>query len=225
MLATADSYYSGGVYFERMVVDCTVLPLAESIFDAVFCKELAHHVEDLPELFIEFHRVLKADGTLVLIEPTAPRRPGMRSMPDVGREAGLTHQDYSVKDYLSALRIAGFHVSRLRHHRRLINKKYPILRCMDVLSTRALGLNRWNGLNFAKRLRAWLLGGEVVLLARRNELTLPYAGYRSVVELSAERLDAAHAEIAAMRSQETAFLPLLEQIQIEKGLDNWIPEV
>ncbi len=216
LLATASGYfYDSRVHFQRFVADCTVLPLGESTFDAVFCKELAHHVERLKELFVEFHRVLKAGGFLVLAEPMQPRCPGAHSTPDAAKRVGLTHQDYNLDDYLTALRDAGFHVEALRHVREPINSKYPLLHQLDSVGTHLLALNSWHGLGCGKRLRARLLGGEVVLLAKRTESNASYPAHRLVKAVSADRLDNARNVIAEGEAQNVRFLPLLEKILAE----------
>ena len=217
MLAVGDSYYADGVYFERILSDCTVLPIANNTFDAVFCKELAHHVKELGALFGEFNRVLKPRGLLILVEPIKSGRPGLNTLGDPAKQAGLTHQDYTLAHYSKALRQNGFGVSRARHSRRPINKRYRVLHSVDLLSTRLFALNQWGALSAALLFRSWLVGGEIAIIARRETLSRTCAGSREIECLPANRLELAAASIAAMRSQQASLLPLLRKVYSEQS--------
>ena len=225
MLATGDCYYDSEIYFERTITDCTILPLANSTFDAVFCKELAHHVEVLQELFLEFRRVLQPGGFLILIEPVRSGRPKFRSKTDAAKEAGLTHQDYTINDYLRALRQSGFVVSELKHYRRPINKKYGVLHNIDSFVQRTFRLDCLTGPSLAKQFRAWLLGGEVALLAEAIG-SGPFCSHdRKIEKLEPTRLDVevTHQAINAMRLKQGKLLPLLKQVHGEHHLSDWQP--
>jgi len=213
-LAYGDACCGPGVRFARLVTDCSLLPIAGGAFDAVFCKELAHHVEDLAGLLAEFRRVLAPGGVLVLIEPYWPRRrPGAPAVQDPAREAGLTHQNYGLHDYLRALRRQGFRVLRLKINRAPADPADRRLRRrVEALVERPLGLCGWGGWGRLKRWRARWTGGEVLLLARRGEPAEPDRRRREIEVLSPERLDRYRDEIARMRANVPAFMELLEKI-------------
>jgi 2-polyprenyl-3-methyl-5-hydroxy-6-metoxy-1,4-benzoquinol methylase/uncharacterized protein YbaR (Trm112 family) len=113
-LAVGESYVREA-YFERVASDCSVLPYASSIFDMVLCKELAHHIDDLQTFFHELVRVLKPSGVLVLVEPFKPKfKLFSESLEyDEAKEAGLSHQDYILSDYLVGLRTIDLQVREM----------------------------------------------------------------------------------------------------------------
>jgi ubiquinone/menaquinone biosynthesis C-methylase UbiE len=39
-------------------------------FDIIRCKNVIHHIQDIRKLFLEFQRVLKINGKLIIIEPS-----------------------------------------------------------------------------------------------------------------------------------------------------------
>lgn len=51
------------------------LPCADSMFDFVCMGYALRHVEDLSKLFGEFHRVLRSDGRVLILEITRPTNP------------------------------------------------------------------------------------------------------------------------------------------------------
>ena len=212
-LASADAFFHTGINFKRIITDCSIFPFADSSFDAVFCKELAHHLEDLRWLFAEFGR-----GTLVLVEPCHARRPLMHSKPDAAIEAGLTHQDYGLKDYLSALNKEGFRVSEFKSYRKLINPdKYCFLHAVDAALVKVFCLRSWGRWNMLKQWRTNLLGGTIALLAKREEKVVKgNVCDRAIEVLSANRLGDLREAIEKTRRSVPAFLSLLEKIHIEK---------
>ena len=219
-LAYGDACFQSGVRFERIVTDCSLLPLADGSFDAVFCKELAHHVEDLPGLFRELRRVLKTNGILVLIEPCSPRRPGFQLPPDPAREAGLTHQDYGFYDYAGALEKEGFRIVEFRPYRDPVNPgRSRILHFVDAAFVRLFGLQGWSGWRALKKWRTQMLGGEVSLLARKSKAVAPGAARdREVEVLSPTRLEDYREAIDRMRQNVPAFLEMLEEVSAEREI-------
>jgi ubiquinone/menaquinone biosynthesis C-methylase UbiE len=39
-------------------------------FDQIHCKNVIHHVRSIKKLFKEFHRILRPEGEVIIIEPT-----------------------------------------------------------------------------------------------------------------------------------------------------------
>lgn len=221
LLAYGDACFQPGVTFERIVTDCSLLPLADQSFDAVFCKETAHHIEDLPEVLGEFSRVLKPGGVLVLVEPCRPRRPGVKGWGDRARAAGLTHQDYGFRDYLRAVQRAGFRVVRLKSHRPpLPPARFHLLRVLDAVLAMCFRLDGWGGWQRLKRLRAHWLGGEVTLLARKH--SAPLNGHVSVREVEivpVARLEQLREAIETKRREVPGFLRIIEAVHREDQVD------
>lgn len=46
-----------------------IIGVDDNYFDKIYCRNVIHHIPDLKKLFIEFQRVLKIDGELIIIEP------------------------------------------------------------------------------------------------------------------------------------------------------------
>jgi SAM-dependent methyltransferase len=51
------------------IYDGNTLPFANETFDGIFSSEVAEHVFNLPQIFIELNRVLKADGSILITCP------------------------------------------------------------------------------------------------------------------------------------------------------------
>lgn len=52
-----------------IVSDINKIPVADSSFDVVLCTEVLEHMTEPDLAFIEFHRLLKSDGLLILTAP------------------------------------------------------------------------------------------------------------------------------------------------------------
>lgn len=216
-LGTADALFQPGVAFERVITDCSLLPFESRSFDAVFCKELAHHLEDLPGLLSEFARVLKPKGFLMLLEPCCAQRPSRSAEVDPAVAAGLSHHEYSLCDYLDALEHADFSMLCCRSFRKPINpNKHPLLSLIDRTLIKVFGLASWGGWPWLKRRRAHLLGGSVALLAQKGDR--PVAGAvasREIKPLTTKRLEDLQDLIGEARGAAPRFLRLLQAIHVE----------
>lgn len=214
LLATGELYCKKEIYFEKLVTDCTFLPLADSCIDAIFCKELAHHLEDLNSLFSEFHRILKPNGILVLIEPMR-KVINFRPASDPAREMGLTHQNYGIQDYFLSLARNDFYVFTFKHYRYSINKVYSIFNLIYKLLVHLIKSNKWGNLNILKCFCASLVGGTVALLAKRGENRFLVLGEREIIPISIQRIQKAGNQIAKAKLQQARFLSLLEKVHSE----------
>lgn len=213
-LAYGDVVMEPGVWFERLVSDCSLLPLADGSVDAVFCKELAHHVEDLPALVAEFRRVLKAAGVLAVVEPCWARYLGAQAILDSAAEAGLTHQPYGFGDYQRALADAGFRLLRFRTYReRVAPFMSRVARVSNNVLARVFGLKGWAGWRWLKSLQARRLGGEVAVLACKT--AAPVAEVvrdRAIEVLSPKRLEDLREAIEQKRREVPAFMKILREV-------------
>jgi len=61
-------------YFPVQGYDGRHLPFESASFDLVFSSNVLEHVQDLPNLFIEMRRVLKTEGSMIHILPSASWR-------------------------------------------------------------------------------------------------------------------------------------------------------
>jgi len=92
----------------RFVTDARFAPFANETFDLVVCKEFVHHVADYPSLFQEANRILRSDGTLLLVEPT---RSIVSSLIELRRpDPHEGHEIVWLGAYREAIRQAGFEI-------------------------------------------------------------------------------------------------------------------
>ena len=49
------------------------LPFADSYFDKINCAQVLEHIEDISTTFVEFARVLKPNGTAIILEFSKPK--------------------------------------------------------------------------------------------------------------------------------------------------------
>ena len=86
------------------------LPFADSTFDLVATRFSAHHWIDVPAAMREVRRVLKADGTLVVIDAVAPESPLLDTVlqtVEILRDASHV-RDYRVSEWGAMLQAADF---------------------------------------------------------------------------------------------------------------------
>jgi uncharacterized protein YbaR (Trm112 family)/2-polyprenyl-3-methyl-5-hydroxy-6-metoxy-1,4-benzoquinol methylase len=106
VFATDYVLQNGGVFFERSIADCTLLPFRNGAFDMIFCKEVAHHIKDLDGLFSEISRIASLNSVIIVSESCKSilqraRARYKNKSKDRGAEAGLTHQNYTFFDYIT----------------------------------------------------------------------------------------------------------------------------
>jgi len=103
-----------------IVGDCSNVPLADESFDKVLCADLVEHL--YPEEYLatvrEAHRVLKADGEIIIYTPSpshffeAARRCVVHRVDGVARY-GKLHVDLKSMDYIiDSMESSGFAVQR-----------------------------------------------------------------------------------------------------------------
>ena len=86
------------------------LPFAAAEFDVVLCRFSAHHWGDLDVGLGEARRVLRPDGTAVFIDAIAPARVALDThLQAIELLRDRSHvRDYSRREWMAALRAAGF---------------------------------------------------------------------------------------------------------------------
>jgi len=92
--------------------DALALPFAEHSFDLVACRKAAHHFSDVRQAILEWRRVIKPDGKLLLVDSVASE--------DAEQDAFLQKietlrdsahkRNYSVSEWLSLLLDSGWTV-------------------------------------------------------------------------------------------------------------------
>ena len=86
------------------------LPFADATFDLVATRFSAHHWLDVSAAMREVRRVLRADGTLVVIDAIAPESPLLDTLlqtVEILRDASHV-RDYRVSEWAALLQAAGF---------------------------------------------------------------------------------------------------------------------
>lgn len=66
---TCDITYAPNLDFVFDQQKYKIINCADNSVDEIYCRNVLHHVKDLEKLFIEFRRVLKVGGRLVIVEP------------------------------------------------------------------------------------------------------------------------------------------------------------
>lgn len=86
------------------------LPLANNYFDAVLCSLVGEHLDPLPRIFREMHRVLKPGGRFIfsVYHPDMAAAGIEANFQEVDVEFRLGAYRHTVKDYLHALQNAAF---------------------------------------------------------------------------------------------------------------------
>ncbi len=163
-MLVAAGYVKRGAFFGRLVSDSGLLPFEGGFFDAIFSKELMHHVPHLSRVFEECGRVLTPGGLLVLHDPMWPLWHPVRE--DAASAQGIHHVYRHALGHLQALRRAGFHLCDVLDHRGTINpRRSRLLAALDRWLVELLGLHSWGGPLVLKLVRSTLLGGSVTTFA------------------------------------------------------------
>jgi SAM-dependent methyltransferase len=90
------------------------LPFDDGSFDIVTCRLAAHHFPDIPSALVEFRRVLKPGGRLVLCDTLAPEDETVAAYQhDLELRRDATHQrDHSPSRWAQMLVEAGLELIR-----------------------------------------------------------------------------------------------------------------
>jgi len=118
-----------------IVLDASqALPFRSGSLDRIYCFDLIEHIEDIPALMAELHRVLRPGGTVLLTtphfscanahtDPTHKHQFGWRSFDYFTAEHGLGY--YSAARFGIARRILRFHGGLLDAFVRRIAHRWP----------------------------------------------------------------------------------------------------
>ena len=155
-LETAELFFAGGIFFERLRADGHRLPLVDAWADVVFSCAAIHHSSDLDRLFAEVHRVLRPGGLLLFVSEPSKREAITWTKPQNEETAvGINENVYSLAEYRRALRRAGF------SSRRLLPRSLAYrLRTIDPETGQDMPrfLVRWARTERGRRFLLWALG-------------------------------------------------------------------
>lgn len=101
-----------GQHIHLAMADVTRIPLRNSSFDFIACSEVLEHVPDWKKALLEFHRLLKPGGMLIVSTPNRISMYGLTRY--LGRLLIGTKHPYdkwkSYRELRNALRAAGFEI-------------------------------------------------------------------------------------------------------------------
>ncbi|MBI4320011.1 MAG: methyltransferase domain-containing protein [Chloroflexi bacterium] len=101
-----------GVYYETIIGDSENLPLADDVFDLVFCCGVLHHSTSLEILAASIRRILKPGGRLLAIhEPCVPEWQNEAEALFAASEelaCGINERRYDLAEHYRAFQQAGF---------------------------------------------------------------------------------------------------------------------
>ena len=114
-LDTADLFFKeDSIFFERLRGDVHRMPVKDGWADVVFSCASLHHSSDLSALCREVARVLAPDGSFIFLSEPCKKASIPESQPDnVETRHGINEHIYSLPEYATALRAAGFRFRRL----------------------------------------------------------------------------------------------------------------
>jgi ubiquinone/menaquinone biosynthesis C-methylase UbiE len=96
------------------------LPFEDETFDLVTCRIAPHHFDSIPEFLAETHRVLKAGGTLAIVDNVVPAGPVGDYVNAFERFRDPSHlRAWTVDEWRDAIKKAGFIVG---HEEQLFKK-------------------------------------------------------------------------------------------------------
>lgn len=96
--------------------DASALPLPDSQFDLVTCRQAAHHFAHIAQAVSEWARILKTGGKVVLVDSVSPEEPEIDSfLNEIEVLRDPSHgRNYRISEWLSLLAEAGFTASLVR---------------------------------------------------------------------------------------------------------------
>jgi ubiquinone/menaquinone biosynthesis C-methylase UbiE/uncharacterized protein YbaR (Trm112 family) len=154
-------------YFERIVADCTILPLRDASFDIVFCKEVIHHISDPMVLLDEMWRVSRPDGVIAIREPCASIfRKWFPMGADKAMEVGITHHSYTYGEYARFFNRVASQVEIAIEAQTIDSATQPVI---SFLQKPIIAISRIPGLgNSVTGIHVTLAGGSVELIGIKN---------------------------------------------------------
>lgn len=213
---------------ERAVSDLSILPYADQTFDAIFCKETLHHIGGMAEVIAEFARVIKTGGYFLLIEPFQGAFPFAKSAQYFAvNERGLTHHDYYLRDYLYAMKTAGFDPQEISLMQFRGGRHGSLVAAYRVIE-RLVGADVPTGASWFKRLVALFYHGSVIILAVRRPEAASIRGAgrseRNIITISPARLEALRDWVAVASQSSSKFVQLLEEVTADRAASGSIDE-
>jgi uncharacterized protein YbaR (Trm112 family)/ubiquinone/menaquinone biosynthesis C-methylase UbiE len=185
---------NGGVFFERVMADCTLLPFKSRSFDIVFCKELVHHLKDPDNLFNEISRIATRNAIIIVLEPCRSVFQNKKSFrKGGGPEAQEMHQNYTYFDYyITQMRKIAGHIKTDGQIISVGPSKHPalslLLRNIERIVRFESFKERSTFLRSLRRLTLTTLmivvGGEVELIGTAKEVRLPSNSDRTLVPIN-----------------------------------------
>ncbi len=96
--------------------DACALPLPDSQFDLVTCRQAAHHFGRVAQAVSECVRILKTGGKVVVVDSVSPEEPEIdRFLNEIEMLRDPSHgRNYRISEWLSLLTEAGFTASLVR---------------------------------------------------------------------------------------------------------------
>jgi SAM-dependent methyltransferase len=145
--------------------DIHALPFADASFDVVICSSVLYHqwVSDLEGAVREMHRVLRPDGTLLIIVPAFPF---LHSAHD---EAVMTARRFKKREIRQLLQKQNFKIRRLTYWTTFL---FPLAIAARTLGGSKMGRDfETEGTSFTQRALAQIMALELRLLQR---ISLPF---------------------------------------------------
>lgn len=173
-----NSLFSGLVYKhenltlgKRIVCDAKILPFENDTFDVVFCKEFAHHINDINALFAEVNRVLKINGYFLLAEPVLSFYLYFYLLIRPDKHVG--HFYHATKEYFELLKRKGFVIQKFGLFFYNEQNRVDVMKNIKRQFNREImcGISVSN--KIFKYLYTSLIGGSIIMFARKtNQLNV-----------------------------------------------------
>ncbi len=109
MLEAAQARLAGAANVRCVAADLEALPLETSSVDAAVCMLVLHHVENPGAVLAEMRRILRPDGTAVVVDMAAHQRQEYR------QTMGHRHLGFAEGEMAGLLTAAGFWAGRIVH--------------------------------------------------------------------------------------------------------------
>ena len=169
-----NSLYSGFVYQhenlslgKRIVCDAKILPFDNATFDVVFCKEFAHHIQNIDTLFGEVNRVLKNNGHLLLIEPILSLFLKQYFFQHPDQHHG--HFYHSAREYFESFQANGFRIVKYGLYFYKEASHFPLIGRIKRRFNAEIRRGIRSFSDFFKYLYAAVVGGSMVVIAAKTK--------------------------------------------------------
>jgi len=112
-LRSARVYFEhDGIYYNLIRGIMEKLPFKDGTYDKIFSIAALHHSSDLRKTFSEINRVLRPGGRAVIVDSTAGwwvKIAYRKHIEEMREQWGLNDHQFSLTEWLSAARVAGFY--------------------------------------------------------------------------------------------------------------------